>query len=99
MLSKEIKVIGVDEIRTHKNDSEGQVYNVYFELSLVPPNEWKNIFEKQNSAKQNSKKFWIDGRHVVVQCPLGEIESILKDVRKEVTRTNQKYQECMQKAN
>ena len=94
MFSKEIKVISVDEIRTHKTDSEGSTYNVYFELSLVPSNEWKNIFENQNSAKQNLRKFWVDGRHIVVQCLFfNEIEDMLTKVKKEVAITNQKYRE------
>lgn len=97
MLSKGIKVVGVDNIRTHTLDSEHQIYNVYFELSIVPPNEWKKIFEEQYSAKPQTSKKYVDGRHIVVQCLFSEIEENLQTLRKEATKTNQKYLEHIRK--
>lgn len=92
MLSKEIKVIGVDEIRTHSIEPNNPINNVYFELSLVPSSEWKDIFEQQTS-----KKMTVDGRHVVVKALIGEIEGKLAEVRREVTKTNQKYQKVFKR--
>lgn len=88
MLSKEIKVIGVDEVRTHSVGPKNPVHKVYFELSNVPTNDWKDIFEQQTS-----KKMTIDGRHVVVKALIGEIQGKLAEVRREVTKANQKYHE------
>ena len=47
MQFKEIKVLRVDEIRTYKPDPEQLLYNVYFELSTVPPSKWVQIFEQE----------------------------------------------------
>lgn len=82
----EPKVVGVDEIRTHQPDPENPIYNVYFELSVVPSIAWKKIFELQSSPR-----FLVDGRHIVVRCVFSEIENMLEDVRREVVRANQEY--------
>jgi hypothetical protein len=86
---KEVMVLGVDEVRTHKMASDGPRYMVYFELSVVPPKGWRDILEK------SSGKFRVDGRHVVVQCLFNEIGAMLDAVRKEVARTNLKYRESL----
>ena len=88
---KEIRVISLDQIRTHSAESSDKKYDIYFELSNVPPPDWRNILQK------DSGKYWIDGRHVVAQGFSSQIEEILSEVRKEVTRTNQKYREQLQK--
>lgn len=88
----------MDNIRTHKPDPEKPPYNVYFELSMVPPGEWKQIFEEQQPTKQStSPPAWIDGRHVVVQCLFNEIEKKLRDIRHEVAKTNHKYRQYLHK--
>jgi hypothetical protein len=89
LLFKEIKVIGVNEIRTHKPDSADNKYNVYFELSIVPPPRWREMLEK------NSTKFKLDGRYIILQCLFSEIEEMLSDAKKEVVRTNLKYKEFL----
>jgi len=90
-LFKEIKVIGLDQVRTHPAESSDQKYDIYFELSNVPPPDWKNILEKA------SGRYWIDGRHVVAQGFSDQVDEILSEVRKEVTRTNQKYRDFLNK--
>jgi hypothetical protein len=60
-------------------------------LSNVPSPDWRNIFQKV------SGKYWINGRHVVGQGFSSQVDEMLIEVRKEVTRTNQKYREYMQK--
>lgn len=70
MSFKKIELIGVDEGRTYKVDSaDCMLYNVYFELSLVPPDEWMQIFEEENKLSKDEKQrqVWFDGRHIVVK--------------------------------
>jgi len=90
-LFKEINVIGLDQVRTHPAESSDKKYVIYFELSNVPPPDWRNILEKA------SGKSWIDGRHVVVQGFSNQVDEILSELRKEVTRTNQKYRDFLNK--
>jgi hypothetical protein len=87
-LVKEIKVIGLDQVRTHPAESSDKKYDIYFELSNVPPPAWRNIIEKAG-------KYRIDGRHFIAQGFSNQVEQILSEARKEVTRTNQKYREQM----
>ncbi|MEJ2240988.1 MAG: hypothetical protein P8Y18_02430 [Candidatus Bathyarchaeota archaeon] len=91
MSIEDIKVIGVDEVRTHKPVPENSLYNVYYELSIVPTNDWIKIFEKNKISNKKLENSWIDGRHIVVKCPISEIDQILRELRKEVTRTNFEY--------
>ena len=90
---KDIKVLGVDNIRTYKPDPEKSFYNVYFELSLVPPSGWVQIFERDFPSTKNlaGRKAWIDGRHIVVKCNFNEIDKVLKDMKREVMEVNLKY--------
>jgi len=94
---EEIKIIGVDEVRSHKPVPENSLYNVYYELSIVPTNEWIKIFEKHKVSNKKLESSLIDGRHIVVKCPVSEIEQILKELRKEVARTNFEYAENSKK--
>ena len=95
----DIKILTVDEIRTHKPSPDVSFYNVFYELSSVPPPEWKQIFEKEFPYTKNlvGKNAWIEGRHIVVQCAITEIDSLLNDMRHEVVKINQKYRELLQK--
>ena len=91
MTIEEIKVIGVDEVRTHKPVTKNPLYNVYYELSIVPNNDWIKIFEKHKITNKKLKNSWIDGRHIVVKCQVNEIDQVLKEIKKEVTRINFEY--------
>ena len=94
---EEVKVIGVDEVRTNKAVPENLLYNVYFELSIVPNNDWVKIFEKYKISNKKLENSWVDGRHIVVKSSVSEIDQILEELRKEVTRINFKYSENSKK--
>jgi hypothetical protein len=99
MSFKDIRVIGVDEIRTYRPEPEKWLYNVYFELSMVPPSGWVQIFEQKHHFPEHAmvRRAWIDGRHVVVQCAVNEIKDALRDIKRAVSETNQKYREFLRK--
>ena len=44
---KDVRILAIDELRTHKPAPELAFHSVYFELSMVPPTEWIKIFEKE----------------------------------------------------
>jgi hypothetical protein len=94
---KKIEIIGVDETRTYKPEDEKLLYNVYFELSLVPPEKWLQIFGEGNRSSGDTKRVWVDGRHIVAQCILKEVDCTLRDLKQQVATTNQKYKEFLQK--
>lgn len=54
---KKMEIVGVDESRTYKADSAGGVlYNACFELSLVPPSKWMQIYEGKNRISERGKQ-------------------------------------------
>ncbi|WNZ29368.1 MAG: hypothetical protein IAX21_00405 [Candidatus Bathyarchaeota archaeon] len=84
----EIKVVGVDEIRTHAIGQKNSMLKVYFELSRPPTTEWKTFFEKRNIGTME-----VDGRHIVVEALSSEIPEKLVEAQMEVAKTNQKFLE------
>jgi len=81
----EIKIVGLDEIRTHPVGQKNKMLRVYFELSRPPTKEWKNIFEKQNKGAMT-----IDGRHVVVEAMSHEISNKMAEAQIAVAKANKK---------
>ena len=81
----EIKIVGLDEIRTHPVGQKNKMLRVYFELSRKPTKEWKNIFEKQNKGWMT-----IDGRHVVVEAMSHEISNKMAEAQIAVAKANKK---------
>jgi hypothetical protein len=82
----EIKIVGLDEIRTHPVGQKNKMLRVYFELSRSPTKEWKDIFERQNKGTMT-----IDGRHVVVEAMSHEISKKMAEAKIAVTNANKKY--------
>lgn len=85
MSINEIKVIGVDEFRTHPIEQKNRVLSIYFELSRPPTPDWKKMFKKQNFGKME-----IDGRHIVVEALHNEISEKMVEVKNAVAKVNAK---------
>ena len=89
--------------RPDKSGSGGSdaKYQVYFELSGTPSQAWRNIFERewirlwQANPTSRQQTGWqetvIDGRFLVMHCPLPEIALHLPVLKKAVAATNTAY--------
>jgi hypothetical protein len=93
----DIKIVGADEELTHAPDaSRPMMYDVYLKLSDSPPHEWVQAFEQAWRHRLYSKKrrARIEGEHLVIHCPLDEIE---KDHKPELlavlAQVNQDYKQ------
>jgi hypothetical protein len=95
---EDITIIGVDKNRLYRPDPKKELYNVYFELSAVPPSEWVQIFDGERRFPRHTmwRRAWIEGKHVVVHCCLDEIKSYhLRDLKEDVATSNKKYREYL----
>lgn len=94
---KDITIIGVDKDRVNKPNPEKEMYEVYFELSEVPPSEWIGFFDEGRRIPLHSKwrKAWIEGKYVVVYCCLDEVELHQRGLNENVAKSNKKYQDFL----
>ncbi|HXG37896.1 MAG TPA: hypothetical protein VNL36_03900 [Bacteroidota bacterium] len=98
-----IRIVSLNREKTRKTGKEMQrtgtavsepVYQVYFELSESPSQGWRNLFEKEWKAlnvvvHQPSREASVEGRFLVVHCPLQEIATVhLPVLKKAVAATN-----------
>lgn len=97
---EDIKIIGVDKDKTYNPDPHKLLYNVYFELSRIPPSEWVEIFDVERRFPRHTmwRKAWIERGYVIVHCSLDEVKKYhLNDITEDVKTTNFKYREYLQK--
>jgi len=95
-----ISITGVDRDRTYKPDPSKLLYNVYFELSDYPPQEWVEIFDAERQFPRHTmwRRAWIEGRYIVVYCVPEEVGKYhLRDIKQDVETCNERYREYLQR--
>jgi hypothetical protein len=96
----DIMIKGVDKKRLYKPDPVKTLYQVYFELSVLPSQEWVKIFEAERKFPRHTmwRHAWIEDDYIVVHCVLDEVKKYhLKDIKVDVNNTNTKYREYLRK--
>ena len=91
-----IRITGLNKDKTRRADTSNGLYHVYFELSEIPPQEWKQLFDEQwkiASAATVSKKKMndaaIDRGFLTVLCSLSDVASIyLPELKKAIAAAN-----------
>ena len=87
--SPEIRIVGLNSDKTRKTLGSDTVYQVYFELSDTPSWAWRDIFGREWKALNPTQEAGIDGRFLVMHCPLQEIPAKhLPALKKAVGATN-----------
>jgi hypothetical protein len=87
--SPEIRIVGLNTDKTRRTLGSYTVYQVYFELSGAPPMAWRDIFGREWKDLNPKQEAGIDGRFLVMHCPLQEIATThLPALKKAVDATN-----------
>ena len=85
----EIRIVRLNTDKTRRTLGSTTVYQVYFELSGNPPSGWREIFGKEWKNLNPKQEAGIDGKFLVMHCPLQEIASThLPALKKAVELTN-----------
>jgi hypothetical protein len=85
----EIRIVGLNTDKTRRTLGSYTVYQVYFELSGTPPLAWRDIFGREWKDLNSKQEAGIDGRFLVMHCPLQEIATRhLPALKKAVEATN-----------
>jgi hypothetical protein len=90
----EIRIVGLNTDKTRRTLGSTTVYQVYFELSGNPPLAWRDIFGREWKNLNPTQEAGIDGRFLVLQCPLQEVATThLPVLKKAVEATNVAYEQ------
>lgn len=85
----EIQIVGLNTDKTRRTLGSTTVYQVYFELSGNPPSAWSEIFGRQWKTLNSTQEAGIDGKFLVMHCPLQEIAAThLPALKKAVEAAN-----------
>jgi len=88
----EIRIVRVNTDKTRRTLGSYTVYQVYFELSGNPPSAWRDIFGREWKDVNPTQEAGIDGRFLVMHCPLQDVAVIhLPALKKAVGATNVAY--------
>lgn len=94
---KDIRLTGFDDRATVQRDgSRSHFWDVHLVLSAPPPAEWIALFEPVWKARDDPQKraTVIVGAHLVVKCPLSEVEALqLPALKRAITETNLQYRQ------
>jgi hypothetical protein len=96
----DLHIIGVDKEQTFNPDPRKAMFNVYLELSSMPPSGWDQLFAQERSFPRHTmwRRAWLEGRYIVIHCPINEVgKHHLADLKQDVASTNRKYREVLAK--
>lgn len=92
--SPDIRIAGLNTDKTRRTLGSHTVYQVYFELSGIPPITWREIFGREWKDLNPKQEAGIDGRFLVMHCPLQEVATThLPALTKAVAATNVAYKQ------
>lgn len=90
----EIRIMGLNTDKTRRTLGSYTVYQVYFELSGAPPLAWRDIFGREWKDVNPQQEAGIDGKFLVMHCPLQEVLTThLPALKKAVEATNVAYRQ------
>lgn len=90
----EIRIVGLNTDKTRRTLGSTTVYQVYFELSGTPPSQWREIFGRKWKELNLTQEAGLDGRFLVMHCPLQEVATThLPALKKAVEATNIAYRQ------
>ena len=98
---EDIRIVGLDDEQSYKPDPVKLLYNVYLELSAIPPEEWQAIFAAERQFPRYSmwRPAWIEGQYIVIRCVPEELEEYhLQGLKEDVQNSNNKYRQYLTEA-
>lgn len=96
----EMRIVGISTEKTRRTLGSYTAYQVYFELSGNPPLAWSEIFAREWKDINPMQEAGLDGRYLVIHCPLEMIATThLPALKKAVNATNVAYKQyCREQA-
>lgn len=101
----DIRIIGLNTDKTRRMIGSETTYQVYFELSGIPPLGWRTVFEQEWKASNvgqplSLQETSVERAFLVVHCSLQEVGGYMPILKKTVALTNILYnQYALKQAN
>ena len=91
-----IRIVRINAYKTRRVTGWEVEYQIYFELSTIPPQGWSNIFEQQWKALSAGQRLSvpetsIESARLVIHCPIQEVAEHLPILKKAVASANLAY--------
>jgi hypothetical protein len=88
----DITIVGLDEEHTTRADPNLPLYDVHFVLSAPLPAGWARFAQATIGPRGVAgRRGWPQSRHLVVRCPIDEVEVVLAALGPVVEATNWRY--------
>ena len=88
----DIRIVGLDEEQTARADPAERLYDVHFVLSAPAPVGWMRFFQAvTGSYGVAGRRSWPQTEHVVVRCPVAEVERALTALGPILGAANRQY--------
>ena len=89
----DIRIIDIDKRRSERVDPKRQMFRVYFKLSDEAMPVWEKMFEMERRYARHSlwRKARADGKFIILECPLDEIDMHKADLEQDVANANAAY--------
>ncbi|WP_434626839.1 hypothetical protein [Chromobacterium sp. CV08] len=92
-----ISITGFCEDKSHNPDKQFLLFNMYLQLSLAPPSEWKDYFNESRRLPRGSvwRKAWIEGDTLVVYCQPEELQTEIETLKQDLAAANLQYRQLL----
>jgi len=89
-MSKEIKIIGLDETKVEKSNKGKETMYFHIELSEPPNAKWEKLFlEKRKAFKHNlTIEFKISDKYIIMKTTENELKSYLEELENTIDNVN-----------
>ena len=92
----ELRISDFNHRKSKRIDPDEPMFRIYFWLSAEPNTSWRKLFElvRRESSHSLRAKARVDGRNIVIECPLSEIEAQKAELDADVANANYEYSRC-----
>jgi hypothetical protein len=104
MTFEDLRIVDLDEQKSHQPDARKAFYHLYLKLSALPPEEWRRLFETRWNIlprRYTWRHAWVEGEFIIVHCAPEELDDeryqILRYLKEAVSGTNYQYRQFIQR--
>ena len=92
----ELRISDLNHRKSKRIAPDEPMFRIYFWLSAEPNTSWRKLFElvRRESSHSLRAKARVDGRNIVIECPLSEIEAQKAELDADVANANYEYSRC-----
>ena len=89
----DLRITNLNHRKSERMGPDKDVFRFYFRLSAEPNDSWQKLFELVRKWERETlwHKARVDGRHIIIECPLNEIDAHKAELDGDVANANYEY--------